>query len=415
MYRYRHVQFIGYALPTIPAVENWIGWPWSVEGRYCGIEPATADIDARIEMVMKVLEQTRASGAVDHAESTLKIFVMPEFAFRGKRGAYDDDPLVDYFTYFRTRFAEQVASPFWKGWLFVVGTIVTAVGCVHGQDPLQDLKTGVREGIAVALANAWLYCTNNNDGALASTVGRMLNEFIEYCRKDPVFVVRDRCYIVAGGPPDPWHYPQGLSVQKKDESFEDFVLNVSGASCSEEDSAFPEVREDHGEDKRSAFDDYSIFTIEGIRFGIEICDDHLERRLRTYRRPDWELVQIQIVPSCGMEINEAAIIAGPGGYVFNCDGQWGGDNSSTGWTGAYNAHTQIMQVTTPCSPGLSGPQAQVTVPGSPPATVTIHDLDVSSLYSCGAGVVEVYPALPAPPPLLEEELEPGLAVGEAND
>lgn len=405
MTTYTDVQFIGYALPTTPSITAQIGFPSFVEGQYIGIDPPCADIDARIGMMMHALGQTIASGAVDASPSTLKIFVMPEFTLRGPLGAYDNDPpAVDYFTYFRTQLAKCVADPVWDGWLFVAGTIVETVGYVRGRDPALDREALQREQVAVALAAAWA-SANANAGcaAAANYVFTAMNTFAEFCNDHPLYKVTDTCYVLAGGPPDA-DYPEGLSVQKEFLSSEDFVLNFCGKGFTEESCAYPPVPEGHGEDKRTPWDPYSIFTIKGIRFGVEICLDHYNARLRTYRKPDSELVQIQLVPSCGMQIQQPSIIAGAGGLVFNCDGQYsgGGAPAATLWNGCNGGHTQLTQVTTPCSagpPATDAVDAGLTTP--PVQTVTAVYIDApaaSMLYAYGPGEAFVYSPVPVPPP-----------------
>jgi hypothetical protein len=408
MATYTDVQFIGYAISTLPETYHTIGWPYSLEGRYTGLDPAVVDIDARITLTMKAVDQTRESWAVDSAPSTLKIFVMPEFAIRGTQGAYDDNPpLIDYFTYLCREFARRVACSAYESWLFVIGTIVTTDGYVRELDPEFDRKVRVREDLAVALANAWLYCDKNKNDKDASTLGTVvsntLNDYIHYCHTHPLFKVRDRSYVVAGGSPDA-SYPKGLSVEKEFMSNEDFVLNLYGNVCTEEDCAYPPIHDKHGENKRRAFDELSIFTLGGIRFGVEICLDHLYARLRNNRNPDTELVQIQLVPSCGGKINTAAIIACTDGFVFNCDGQFGGSQAVEGmiWTGEPQAHTELTQVTTPCAagkPGTANVNAQVTAPEVSTTRVAIDAPVASMLFANGPGRVHVYSPLPVPPPI----------------
>jgi hypothetical protein len=57
----------------------------------------------------------------------------------------------------------------------------------------------------------------------------------------------------------------------------------------------------------------SIFTIDGIKFGLEICLDHLNQRLNPGAG-----VQIQLVPSAGAHLSQFACV--PNGIAFNVDG-----------------------------------------------------------------------------------------------
>lgn len=404
---YSRVQFIGYAIPSTPLITAQIGGPENpdfVEGQYIGIDPAAADIQARIALTMNAIGQIIESGSVDASNDTLKIFVMPEFTFRGTEGAYSH--ARECFTEFRLQFAKRVGVPAYQDWLFVFGTIVnTADNYVRGQDPTLDRKARVREAVAVALSNAWQFANAHNDQDLATFAYDTLRTYTKYCHAHPIFEVLDRSYIVAGGTQDAV-YPEGLSVEKKYISNEDFVLDIHD-TFGEDDNAYPTVDEQFGEDKRTPFDSLSIFRIKGIKFGVEVCLDHYCARLRCFRKPDTDVVQIQIIPSCGMQIQERAVIAGAGGYVFNCDGQYGGRDlgSRPGpldsiWTGeeAQKAHTQLTQVGTACTgndptchmAAFVKPDAQVHV-------VPIHDWSASKLFAYGAGEAHVYTSLPVPP------------------
>ena len=57
----------------------------------------------------------------------------------------------------------------------------------------------------------------------------------------------------------------------------------------------------------------SIFTIDGIRFGLEICLDHSNSRLALGSG-----VQVQLVPSGGVSLTQFACVAN--GIAFNVDG-----------------------------------------------------------------------------------------------
>ncbi|MCB9714269.1 MAG: hypothetical protein H6712_10455 [Myxococcales bacterium] len=68
----------------------------------------------------------------------------------------------------------------------------------------------------------------------------------------------------------------------------------------------------------------SVFTMHDIRFGLEVCLDHAKQRLVTYHEDvataGERQVQVQLIPSCGMEIDHDSCI--PGSLVFNVDRYW---------------------------------------------------------------------------------------------
>jgi hypothetical protein len=70
----------------------------------------------------------------------------------------------------------------------------------------------------------------------------------------------------------------------------------------------------------------SLFGMDGVAFGMEVCLDHGEARLDTFYRPGGgakqgdPLPQVLLIPSCGMNIGSGPIRTVPNGYVFNVDG-----------------------------------------------------------------------------------------------
>ncbi len=85
----------------------------------------------------------------------------------------------------------------------------------------------------------------------------------------------------------------------------------------------------------------SVFMIDDIRFGLEVCLDHVFFRLKNndYR------IQVQLIPSCGMDIK---YVAGIGTVVFNVDG--------------------------------SGPHVHVRIDGPGPVNVGARDQDKVFIY-----------------------------------
>src|SRR5208282_2949017 len=74
----------------------------------------------------------------------------------------------------------------------------------------------------------------------------------------------------------------------------------------------------------------SVFDIDGIRFGLEICLDHAKNRLTGNER-----VSIQLVPSCGMSWKSWKCL--PGGLYFGVDGSTPTTQCGIqGWGGTLN-------------------------------------------------------------------------------
>lgn len=68
----------------------------------------------------------------------------------------------------------------------------------------------------------------------------------------------------------------------------------------------------------------SVFTMDGITFGLEVCLDHLCERLTNFytnhAASGDPKVQIQLIPSWGMSIKKPSICCVDDGIVFNVDG-----------------------------------------------------------------------------------------------
>jgi hypothetical protein len=86
----------------------------------------------------------------------------------------------------------------------------------------------------------------------------------------------------------------------------------------------------------------SVFTMDDITFGLEVCLDHQSifaplnkviGRLRDYYDnhavAGEPKVQVQLIPSCGMSIKKDAICCVNNGLIFNVDG-----NGKDGWSDA---------------------------------------------------------------------------------
>jgi hypothetical protein len=137
------------------------------------------------------------------------------------------------------------------------------------------------------------------------------------------------------------------------------------------------------EQQRLNYDGAGIFELAGIQWALEICLDHLghvQRLQQSPQLPGQKLVQLQVVPSCGMQIQPQSVVVQPGGYVFNCDG------------GGVARHCTLAQWEPPLQElPFAG---RVVVDGSPialPQPSPVQAVDIDSLYASGAGVICFHP------------------------
>ena len=128
-------------------------------GEYLGLPNSIEDIDARMVLLRKAIEtaRDRVEEMGDTPESTLKVFVVPEFYFyRGANGAYTDGLRIDkvyamdsrekwddHLSYIESELIKIIDNERYGNWIFIVGTVLACKG-----DPGKRLRqTGDRERV----------------------------------------------------------------------------------------------------------------------------------------------------------------------------------------------------------------------------------------------------------------------------
>lgn len=354
--KYNKIQMIGFALSTTPGNLHSIE-EMSDDGRYLGIDDVNEDMQARLELLQTAIEQ--AYEMHDKNGDTLKVFTVPEFFFRGNKGAYPGTPEAFFRTYFQEFISSVLAQKKYRDWLFVLGTLVTSEMAVEmDREPVKSLfpmgdclldvynrlhpredcaqlsgtrGAGEREKSLGSLLrildekegyfpdnNAKNRCLKTQEASGDPAFASVLSAALNYCDSKADIVVDNRCFIVEGGIKE----PRIISIQKKYKSKEDFILNGIEDNYIQTITRYPDIPE-KPEWKEDDGDPYSIFDYQGIRFGVEICLDHGRGRLAQSpkRWPDG-LVDVQLVISCGMDLRPGSVIADTGGIVFNCDGEY---------------------------------------------------------------------------------------------
>ncbi len=285
-----------------------------------------ADMKAAIQSAYALADH---AGSYNTATNVLKVFMAPEFFFRGRNGAYDHSVVHGVEKQTNARGAtvvaktkgivetmmEEIDDPKYKDWLFVLGTAIGAV---------RDSRTVCRQPggggpVAVpvdrATGKSKPTCTKNaahpvgesfatayveNVGFIVKegevhTVTKELVSGIDYVadeaagRKDIVGVKTDGVTraLAVGRHAQPSGYNAATNVPTK------FVDERMGG-C--------------------------IFTIDGITIGVEVCLDHAASTSNANggRLEHAGNIQLQMVPSAGMSITSLRTV--PGGIVFNVDG-----------------------------------------------------------------------------------------------
>lgn len=410
--KYSKVQMIGLAISTTPSNLTSIA-ETSDDGSYLGLDDPQKDISNRIGFLKEAIKQ--AYEMRDKSSDVLKVFTVPEFFFRGNKGAYLGDNRKIFNTHFDDLVYGFLAKEDFADWLFVLGTLLTSnTKADNNKEPAQSLaKVGAslvsvyellprtdREAVGdqslcdpPSLSNLLKMldekdCVDPSEACATENLNSseqpkeppfvtVLAAALNYCNSIADIDVYNCCHIVEGGSSQ----PTIISVQKKYKSKEDFILRGPNDNYLQTTVRYPEIPED-SEIKKEFSDPYSIFNFHGINFGIEICLDHRRKRLvNAYEQQRGQLVDVQIVVSCGMAIRDESIAAVENGIVFNCDGEYALSDADV--KNGKNYHTMLKIVNR---------SAQIQ-----PAVLTekiAHNVD--KLYPGRTYEIHVYPSLDLP-------------------
>ncbi|MGE4047696.1 MAG: hypothetical protein AB7F35_22745, partial [Acetobacteraceae bacterium] len=264
-------------------------------------------------------------------DNALKIFMAPEFFFRGSSGAYDMETAAKILPNLRL----ETQKPKYKDWLFVLGTAIAATFIEETRCPACGAsgsalrKAGPDQYICGPCGTSPVRPTRIgamiDNVALIQKGGEADDKNACIVQKEYVSHIDFRRALPPAPPPVP---PRPGHAPRKPFAFTlpDWSSNAPHARDIEIRGAkLPAFPPTGSRDKlspgASKFQDErmggSIFTIDGITFGLEICLDHLNNRLKGA-----EGVQIQLVPSAGASLKQLACI--PKGLAFNVDGLSGG-------------------------------------------------------------------------------------------
>lgn len=319
--RYKQVRFIAHNIFTGPRVHP--------DGRmeYVGKSDVHDDIAGRVKLVDLMIHTALANIANHDPKDDLKIVMLPEFFFRGPTGAYDMDDVQHAVGHLQ----KIVKDPKWSDWLFVFGTILgksyEAREAAPGGRMVIDTSKPVEVYNYTLVQKGGFGDAPNAGPAAAHAVIKEMMSGIDFVGKGNL----------ANG---------GLALER--------VHHLAPAGTN------------RNEVERTSYDGRSIFKQDGLTFGLEICLDHLEGRLRNARnRPP---IDIQLVPSCGASIKPRSVVARVGGYVFNCDG-------------LNDAESEVQKVG----------DARHTITPQRLNMLRHHDSAIAPFFPHGAGIISLYP------------------------
>lgn len=261
------------------------------------------DVAARVDLMLSAVDAAEKHAKVDKAPSTLKVFMAPEFFFRGVKGAYFMDTVHEV----REKLTAGVTDEKYNDWLFIFGSVLASS---------YKVDKGTYNRTAGSKDEAYNICYAQPGGKNTGDTRVVMKEF-----KSGIDFVKGFRFNVSNT-----KYMNQPDNNYTGKIIDEMVEHLAATKAS--GTGLEQQQGKYGADSGN-----SIFQYGGITFGVEICLDHLMRRLRkSPPAKDQQLVQIQLVPSAGMNIRNASVVAIKDGYVFNCDGA--------------TPHSKVVKVTT---------------------------------------------------------------------
>ncbi len=315
---YQNIQFIAYRLDTFPkqvkgalkgfeiADLNTLLPVYERLQQYTGIADDDKDIQLRCSLMEDAIRRAYESLAVQKSANCLKLFMAPEFYFRGTKGAYSLETYLNIVE----RLRSFVSPSIFKDWLFVFGSCI-ASSEKHAMDRPQGPSIARDRGLEVY--NIVVVQKGNTGESGSCIVMKEFKSGIDFLSKSSEN--KDN----TGKVTEILIEPRDKVGDKLMHEDVEHLKAGKGGNLN---------RGSGKEAQRLRYEGLGMFSVDGIRFGMEVCLDHAMRRL--WRSPPavgQPRVQIHLVPSAGMSIKSESVVAMPDGYVFNCDGGGGSNHA----------------------------------------------------------------------------------------
>lgn len=119
---YKKVQFVGYYIYT----NSYTGSDVPANFGNDAYTAAEHDISSRCKIAIDAIKEAEGNADIDTHPDVLKVFMAPEFYFRGKQGAYPYETIIgrNNTPGILTRLQAETLKDAYKDWLFVLGTAV---------------------------------------------------------------------------------------------------------------------------------------------------------------------------------------------------------------------------------------------------------------------------------------------------
>jgi hypothetical protein len=355
--KYKNVQFIGYNIDTAPKDAVWKEG-FIISGTALGLADPKEDIKSRVALMQNAIQVAEPNADTD--KSTLKVFMSPEFYFRGKKGAYTMDEVQIVISSLQ----ETIKDAKYSDWLFVFGSIV---GYSEKEESIfrkfYNIITSSqteKEAYNIILVQKGGYGDNEADRDKGAHV--VMKEFLS----NMDFLLKPN---------------SGFGFFGKDRSG---IHHLGGGATGA------------GREQQVVnYDGLGIFESDGITFGLEVCLDHAKKRLaKSPQLPKESMIQVQLIPSCGMNIQNFSVVTVQNGLVFNVDGYG---------TPPQTASAALQQIIDPHTPIVVSPPSQIYKVNPDQASPPVGNVD--QIFASGPGGVEIFETVVIPP----EQKVPGFS------
>lgn len=239
----------------------------------------------------------------DRSNTTLKIFMAPEFFWRGPRGAY----LIEHHLGPATRrvfehMNVRLAEPRFKDWVFILGTVVAL--------RLHNGSAELNEELPIF------------DGSIGGPRSNVTSSYYNFAPiqigGETTMMVHFKHHL------SKWDFPATEALHNRVKqpfpapTTENCYINRGEKGCSYSTMSSDDLERFFGFEPWQVLQD-GIFQVKGLRIGLEICLDHRSGTLATALGPS-QTVDIHLISSGGMNIAAGPVCTGQGGPVFMADG-----------------------------------------------------------------------------------------------
>jgi hypothetical protein len=297
------------------------------------------DLEYRCGIMKAAVAEALFHPSVDRSPNVLKLFMAPEFFFRGKKGGYPVGMIETILPALR----EKTDGFECVDWLFVFGTTIgfleqgkaeprTGVlgKIVHFFKPYDigeafdpaDPTSYPTEALNIALVQKGWPSPNFGKERKLPNVGKKREPSNQEPLKQAVIYKEHISAVDFLGPNFNEHGLWETEAARRIDidGKQHVVLPTAGSR-----DVLGKVPVNESEINESGLGGGSVFTIDDITFGLEVCRDHYKKRLHEYyngaAKKGEPTVQIHLIPSCGISIGDGPICCTPQyGLVFNVDG-----------------------------------------------------------------------------------------------